>query len=43
MIAQRAAHGVYGFLIQRIFAGDAADSVRAEKFSHDSVLGTCGI
>jgi hypothetical protein len=39
MIAQGAAHREHGFLIQRIFAGNAADSVSAKKFSHYSVVG----
>ena len=33
MIAQRAAHSIDSFLVQRIFAGHAANAVRAKKFS----------
>ena len=40
MIAQGAANRVDRFFIQRIFAGDAADSVSAKKFSHYSVVAT---
>jgi hypothetical protein len=40
MIAQGAANRIHCFLIQRIFAGNAADSVSAKKFSHYLVVAT---
>jgi hypothetical protein len=35
MIAQGAANGVHGFLVQRLFAGYSTNAVRAKEFSHD--------
>jgi hypothetical protein len=40
MIAQSTANREHGFLVQRIFAGNAADSVSAKQFSHCSVIDT---
>src|SRR6185437_9089348 len=41
MIAQGTANCMHGLFIQRIFAGDAADSISAEKLSHHSIISTC--
>jgi hypothetical protein len=39
MIAQGAANCVHGSFIQRILAGNTADSIGSEKLSHHSVVG----
>src|SRR5579859_1772553 len=40
MVAQGAANRVHSFFIQRVYAGNAADSIRTKKFSHDLVVST---
>ena len=40
MIAQGAANRIHGLFIQRIFAGNAADSIRTKKLSHNLVVST---